>query len=135
MPTLREALQHIVDRHAALRTVFPEQNGAAVALCRDRVELELPLIELGRAEATDTDTELAERLQQEALRPFDLSQELLLRASLFRLREHEHALLLVIHHIVADGWSLTVLCRELQALYDGRLKGESAEPAPLPIQY
>ena len=72
---------------------------------------------------------------EEALRPFDLARGPLLRARLLRLCEEEHVLLLTLHHIVADGWSLGVLVRELSLLYAAYLRGADSPLEELPIQY
>src|SRR4029078_3203304 len=85
--------------------------------------LELPVLELGESEALRW-------TREEAARPFDLSVEPVLRATLIRLGEEEHLLVVVMHHIATDGWSMGVFVRELAALY----AGESSLPE-LPVQY
>jgi amino acid adenylation domain-containing protein len=83
----------------------------------------------------ERETELARRLAEEALRPFDLATGPLLRVMVLQLDDQEHVLALTIHHIVADGWSLGVLWRDLAALYAAAAAGHPADLAPLPIQY
>ncbi len=79
--------------------------------------------------------EARRRAQEEAQRPFDLERAPLLRARLLRLDEQEHWLLLTLHHIVTDGWSMGVLSRELSALYAAHVGGRRAPLAELPVQY
>jgi amino acid adenylation domain-containing protein len=78
---------------------------------------------------------LQTRLDAEAARPFDLAADLFLRAQLLRLADDEHVLLLTLHHIAADGWSMVVLLKELATLYEARIAGVAAALPPLPLQY
>jgi len=128
---LHRALAGIVDRHEALRTTFAVRGDEAVQIIAPHVRVDLPLVDLSglgaRGEAE------AERLRREDdLRPFDLAAGPLLRATLLRLppgEDERHFLLLVLHHVVSDGWSNSVLIRELTTLYGGGTLD------PLPIQY
>ncbi|TCP59320.1 amino acid adenylation domain-containing protein [Tumebacillus sp. BK434] len=115
---LTASLQAIVDRHEALRTTFTEVEGQP----RQVVQEAMP-IALGRIGEQE--------LEAEAARPFDLEKGPLLRAALVQHGEAEHTLLLTLHHLVADGWSMDVLIRELTALY-----GNAVHTLPaLPVQY
>jgi amino acid adenylation domain-containing protein len=125
---LVRSLREIVQRHEALRTSFTERDGLAVQRIAPRVELEVPAIDLRLLPESEREAEAWAIARREACEPFDLSRPPLLRASLLRLGEGEHALVLVVHHIVADGWSMEVLVRELAALY-----GSRSLPA-LPVQ-
>jgi hypothetical protein len=78
---------------------------------------------------------LEARVSTEARRPFDLAAGPLFRALLLRAAAGEHVLVLAMHHVVADGWSMDVLFRELGALYAASLRGEASPLAPLPVQY
>ncbi len=132
---LEEALNDVLARHAALRTIFSEQEGRPVAHFREQAVVPLPIRTLDPAEVGTDNHNLAERLAREATPPFNLDRDTLVRATLFRQGEQDHVLLLVIHHIVADGWSLTIFCHEISARYAARL-GRQGEPlAPLPIAY
>jgi hypothetical protein len=125
---LRAALTDVVGRHEALRTVFAEDEDGPFQVVRDAVGVDLAV------EAV-SEEELAGRLESEARGGFDLSEQLPLRASLFRLGDRDHVLLLVMHHIAADGWSVPVLSRDLSGAYGARCEGGAPEWAPLPVQY
>ncbi|MEU7514218.1 amino acid adenylation domain-containing protein [Streptomyces sp. NPDC042898] len=132
---LAAALADVVHRHEALRTVFPEDNG--------RVHQRILPPEHARPGLTVTVVEAAESaglpavLSDHAARPFDLSGELPLRAELFgpNTGPGEYVLLLVVHHIACDGWSLAPLVKDLAEAYEARVEGSPPEWAPLPVQY
>jgi amino acid adenylation domain-containing protein len=132
VPALGRALRALVARHEALRTRFGEAENGPVQVIAEILEVvpPLPVLDLAGVGDRSRGEREAERLAtEEAGRPFDLRRGPLLRARLLRLGEEEHLLLLTLHHIVSDGWSLGVLVAELGALYTG-------EPLPeLPIQY
>ncbi|MCC6858504.1 MAG: amino acid adenylation domain-containing protein [Bryobacterales bacterium] len=121
---LEENLNEIVRRHESLRTTFATVEGKAAQVIAPRLSLRLEVFAAGGM------PEALERAAEEARRPFDLSAGPLIRASLIRLGPQDHALLLTLHHIVADGWSMGVLTRELLALYAGA--DPPGEPA---VQY
>ncbi|MGA3948830.1 amino acid adenylation domain-containing protein [Ralstonia nicotianae] len=131
---LRRALDRIVARHEALRTCFEVQEGQAVQrVASADVGFALDCVDLqGQA---DREQALATLSEREANTPFDLAHGPLIRGRLVKLGEHEHVLLITMHHIVSDGWSQGVLARELGTLYEAyRSGGEDPLPA-LPIQY
>ncbi|MBV8575588.1 MAG: AMP-binding protein, partial [Acetobacteraceae bacterium] len=127
---LEAALGDVVERHESLRTLFPETLGVArqqiveASAARPRLE-RVPV----RA------AELSGALSAAAQRGFDLSSELPLRVHLFAVGEDEHVLLLVLHHIAGDGWSMAPLWRDLAGAYAARCRGEAAGLAPLAVQY
>ncbi|WP_141700454.1 condensation domain-containing protein, partial [Pseudomonas sp. BIOMIG1BDMA] len=128
---LQQALQTIVARHATLRSRFvlvEEQPQVLVG----PVEGALELLEEDLAEAPLT---LAERVQAEAAQAFDLERGPVIRGRLLRLADEHHVLLLTLHHIVADGWSMGVLTRELVALYSAFSQGQADPLPPLAVQY
>ena len=145
---LEQSLREILRRHESLRTTFsivegqpvqiispaPSwdlQNGLAVTL--DKQLLPLPIIDLtGQEQRTTIAKQLA---ADEAQRPFDLTRGALLRTTLLRLDEEEHVLLLTMHHIISDGWSVAVLIREVAALYEAFSTGTPSPLPELPIQY
>ncbi|HKS30094.1 MAG TPA: condensation domain-containing protein [Pyrinomonadaceae bacterium] len=130
---LRRALNEIVRRHEALRTSFPQSDGRPHQSIAEELELELPVLSLEEDESSEE--RVVELANLEAQRPFDLSRGPLIRSTLLRLSETEHVLLLTIHHIVSDGWSLGVFISELVILYEAFSAGV---PSPLPepsIQY
>src|SRR5262249_26606344 len=127
---LEAALGDVVERHESLRTIFPERLGVArqevLAVGAARVRLSVSGVSEG---------ELAGALTAASQAGFDLSREVPLRAHLFALGGREHVLLLVLHHIAGDGWSLGPLARDLSLGYGARLRGCAAAFAPLAVQY
>ena len=125
---LERGLAEVVRRHEALRTRFPVVDGEP----RQRVEPPAPL---PLPVEPVTEEEAARRMRDEAERPFDLEQGPLLRARLLRTDDSRYLLLLTIHHIVFDGFSVPVVLRELDALYAAFLRGDPSPLSELPIQY
>ncbi len=126
---LEGTLHEIVRRHEALRTTFPETEGAPRQRVHPFRSFPLPIIDLRALRASIRETEAERLARAEAARPFDLARGPLLRAALFRLDDRDWMALLGTHHIVSDGWSVGVLVREIAALSAGALL-----PA-LPVQY
>ncbi|MFJ3310951.1 non-ribosomal peptide synthase/polyketide synthase, partial [Streptomyces sp. NPDC086549] len=127
---LEAALADVVARHESLRTVFPDADGVPYQhiLGLGDAPLRLPV--------TDTTAaELADRLADAARYAFDLAAEPPVRAELFVLGPEEQVLLVVVHHIVGDGWSMGALARDLTTAYTARLRGEAPDWAPLPVSY
>jgi amino acid adenylation domain-containing protein len=129
---LARALDAIVRRHEILRTTFRTVGGRPVQLVTTRSQA-LPLVDF--AGAPDAEAEARRFVAEEARRPFNLEEGPLLRTDLLRLREREHVLVMVLHHIVADGWSAGILVRELKALYESFSRGEPSTLPELPVQY
>src|SRR6185369_7102433 len=112
---LERALSEVVRRHEALRTTFPTVDSLPVQRITAAQELELPLLDLSGLAGAEREVE---RLAgEEAQRPFELATGPLLRAQLLRVAEEEHVVLVTMHHIVSDGWSMGLLVREVVALY------------------
>ncbi|WP_164494554.1 condensation domain-containing protein, partial [Streptomyces sp. ADI92-24] len=129
-PALNQALADVVARHESLRTVFPEVAGVPCQRVLDAATVRL------RARPTEvTQDELPERLAESARQPFELATEPPLRAELFALAPDEHVLLLVMHHIAADGWSTGPLARDLAEAYAARCEGRTHTRPVLPVQY
>ncbi|MFD0411969.1 amino acid adenylation domain-containing protein, partial [Kitasatospora sp. NPDC127116] len=127
---LADALRDVVARHEVLRTVFPAPAGEPRqrVLAVDEYRCELAVVE---AAAADVDGLLA----RAAARPFDLATEIPIRATLFEVGPEEHVLLVVIHHIAGDGWSMRPLAQDLSSAYTARSTGGAPDWAPLPVQY
>lgn len=126
---LQRAFEAIVQRHEALRTNFLKVNGQPTQIIAANVKVPLPIVDLQHLPATERQLAAAQIATEEARRSFNLATDLLLRVKLLQLSETEYVLLLNLHHIASDGWSLGVLMRELAALYTNT-------PLPtLPIQY
>jgi amino acid adenylation domain-containing protein len=126
---LKESLSELVRRHETLRTRFENGHGRPAQVIEPFDSLEFPVIDL---------SDLAEARRQcveEAQRPFDLLQPRMLRARLFRSRPTTHILMLTMHHIASDGWSLGVLLRELGILYQAFSADQSSPLPELPVQY
>jgi acyl carrier protein len=132
---LERALGEIVRRHESLRTVFREVEGGAVQVIAPFAGFALPIDDLSELPPAARGTEVRRRAREDAARPFDLAEGPLFRASLLRVADEEHVLLLCIHHIVSDGWSTSVVFRELGALYAAFARGEGDPLPPLPVQY
>ena len=132
---LKQALGEIVRRHEALRTTFCMRDGEPVQVIAEQWSVQLPIIDLSAAPAVDPDTEVQRLLDNEFRRPFNLSSDLMLRATLLRLDDDEHALLLTIHHIAWDHWSIQLLYRELSVIYKALTAGSFSPLPELPIQY
>jgi amino acid adenylation domain-containing protein len=127
---LRRAVLEVISRHEILRTTFPMIAG------RPRIKIEaskaiaLPIVDLSGLPALQRDEEALELVTREARRHFDLGQGPLMRMSLFHLDQSEHLAIIVMHHIVSDGWSLALLMEEVAKLYGAFL---NARPSPLPV--
>ncbi|MGW2048295.1 non-ribosomal peptide synthase/polyketide synthase [Streptomyces sp. NPDC001858] len=129
-PALHAALADVIARHESLRTVFRETDGVPyqVVLSASQAHPELPVVELD-------ESRLAERLAQTARRGFDLAAQPPVRTELYALAPDRHVLLVVVHHIAADGWSMGPLSGDLAAAYTARCRGEEPQWSPLPVQY
>ena len=128
---LQRALAGVMERHQALRAAFVEDGGQVRQVVRDNV---LPVLDVVDA-ATGDDAQIQAFAQAQVDRPFDLSRELLVRVGLLRVAAEDQVLVLTLHHIITDGWSMQVLIDEWLALYVAEL---TARPAVLPamaIQY
>ena len=132
---LRSALDALVARHEVLRTTFVAEDGHPVQVIASRASVAMDVIDLLSGPAAERESELRGRLDSEARRPFDLARDLMLRAILVRLGDRDHALLLTLHHIASDAWSMSVLTRELGALYSAYARGVPPNLRSLPIQY
>ncbi|HEV2735244.1 MAG TPA: condensation domain-containing protein, partial [Longimicrobiaceae bacterium] len=129
------ALDRIVARHESLRTTFAVVDGEPELRIAPAGESGLRLAEHDLAGHAGADSELARLMAEEADARFDLERGPLVRGRLIRLAEDHHVLLLTMHHIVADAWSMSVLVDELGALY-GAFRGGAEDPLPpLPVQY
>lgn len=132
---LQAALQTLLDRHEVLRAVFPSVGGEPSVLIAAEAEAALEEVDISDLPAARREAQLHELRMQEASARFDLFEGPLLRLCLIRLSMHEHMLLLTTHHIVADGWSVAILIRELGALY-GQYSGGRRGDLPTPqLQY
>ncbi|HKS08544.1 MAG TPA: amino acid adenylation domain-containing protein [Pyrinomonadaceae bacterium] len=130
---LERSLNEIVRRHEILRTTFCAERGRAVQVIADSLSLALSLIDVSHF--SDGESEARRLARAEAVKPFDLTRGPLLRATLVRLSAECHLLLVTLHHIVADGWSVTLLVQELGELYAAYRTGEQSSLPELAITY
>ncbi len=135
MGALERSLGEIVRRHEALRTTFVATDGEPHQRIAVGASLVLPVIDLSAFPVARREEEARRLAEREVGRPFDLARGPLLRATLLRLDTDDHVLLLVMHHIVSDGWSLGVLTQELSALYASYSMGNPPQLPELPVQY
>nr|WP_253900126.1 non-ribosomal peptide synthetase [Corallococcus carmarthensis] len=132
---LERSLQEVVRRHESLRTTFTEHDGQAIQVIHPSLSLELEQVDLRTFDAAHRAAEARRQAEQEMMRPFDLGRGPLIRTRLFALSEREHILVVTMHHIVSDGWSLGVLVREMGALYAAFSTGSPSSLPELPMQY
>ena len=132
---LERCLQTIVARHEPLRTVFRDSEGMLRQMVCSEWRFALSRVDLRDTPEADRDKQCWEFLSGEAERPFDLGTDLMLRGALVRLSDQEHALLLVMHHIASDGWSVHVLLRELGTLYTAYRAKQPCPLAELPLRF
>ena len=132
---LERTLVEIVRRHESLRTTFSAIDGMPVQVIAPELALTLPLTDLSALPHGEREVRMQSLAQDEARAPFDLAAGPLIRATLLRLDDSDHVILFTLHHIVADGWSMGVLVREVAALYAAFVKQEASPLAELPLQY
>jgi amino acid adenylation domain-containing protein len=132
---LEHALNEILTRHEVLRTNFDMIDEKPVQIIAPPKPFPLTLIDLSDLPSEDKITKVQQLTEAEATKPFDLRNDLLIRAILLKLDDENHIFLLTMHHIVSDGWSITVFAREFSTLYKAFLNGEPISLPVLPIQY
>ncbi|WDD98092.1 non-ribosomal peptide synthetase [Thalassomonas actiniarum] len=133
---LENAFNTLLKRHESLRTCFVEDEaGEARQMIRPADRIRVTLEDLSGLASPEQGEMLTSCIATEAQQPFDLKNDLMLRAKVLKLSDSEHVLLVTLHHIAADGWSMSVLVKEFSALYSGYQQGQAAVLPPLPIQY
>lgn len=132
---LERSLNEIVRRHESLRTNFITAEGRAVQVVAPARTLTLNVVDISAWRDGSTDQELHRRIVEESRRPFDFTRDLLIRALLVRSAPTEHTLLLTMHHIISDGWSIGILFRELSVLYPAYCTSQPPALPELPIQF
>jgi amino acid adenylation domain-containing protein len=132
---LERALVKIISRHEALRTTFKQIDSEPVQVIGPKQTVSLPSFALQSLPAARSEAEAMMLAAQEARQPFDLKHGPLFRAKLLLLAEQEHILLLTMHHIIFDGWSMGIFVRELAALYEAYATGKPSPLAEAPVQY
>jgi amino acid adenylation domain-containing protein len=132
---LERSLNEIVRRHESLRTMFPVVDGRPVQVVTPHQAFALPVIDLRALGRREKEARAMRLTSEHAQRPFDLAQGPLFRAALVQLTAEESVLLVSMHHIVSDGWSMGVFFRELAALYAAFSSGKASPLPELPVQY
>ncbi|WP_367254171.1 non-ribosomal peptide synthetase [Pseudomonas sp. stari2] len=132
---LRASFQQLIERHESLRTRFFERDGVALQQVEAAAEFNLQLIDISDLPPSEREARAQQIREDEARTQFDLEKGPLLWVTLVRLDDEDHQLLVTMHHIIADGWSLNVLIDEFSRLYAAASHGQRAELAPLPTQY
>jgi amino acid adenylation domain-containing protein len=134
-----EALEHtlseIIRRHESLRTTFQVVDGQPVQVINEAGIVRFSVIDVSALDELAREAESERLIHRHTKQQFDLSQETMLRPGLLRLAADEHILMMTMHHIVSDGWSMGVLIREMATLYATYLDGAKSPLAELPIQY
>lgn len=134
-PALADALGRLVGRHEVLRTTYSMKDGCLHQIVAPPAPVPLPITDLQDAPAEERLSMATSHCVAESKRAFDLAAGPVFRARLFRIGEAEHVLLLVIHHIACDGWSLSILARELGAYYAAACRREPARLPELGLRY
>jgi amino acid adenylation domain-containing protein len=129
------AFRRIVQRHASLRTVVQEGLDGPLQRVLERVEFELPLVDLGGLSPQERENELMRQLEALIAQPIAIDATPLFRVALFRLAPEEHVFLFMPHHIIWDGWSFDLLYQEMSALLTAAHEGREPLLAPLPVSY
>ena len=132
---LEQTFNEIVRRHEALRTTIVIQSGQPVQVIHPTLTITLPVIDLQQLPPDEREIRARQITNQAARQPFNLATDPLLRVKLLRLEETRSILLLTLHHIVADGWSLGILMQEIAALYPAFASNRPSPLLELPIQY
>ena len=132
---LRRTLQEVVRRHEVLRTAFTQRHGHPMQSVEPTVELVLGEHDVSGLPEPEREREWHQVVQAQGRQPFDLARAPLLRATMVHWSAHEHRLLLTIHHIIADEWSMELLQREIRQLYEALAHGRPSPLPALPIQY
>ncbi len=131
VPAFHRALTEIVRRHEILRTTFTQRNGDPFQVVAEHADVALSVID----HENRCDASLKARAIEEARRPFDLERGPLMRVVLFRVGAEDHLVLITMHHIICDGWSMGILFRELSSLYAAAIRNTPAFLPDLPVQY
>ncbi|WP_052691927.1 non-ribosomal peptide synthetase [Teredinibacter purpureus] len=132
----RQAFYEIVSRHESLRTCFVQgESGEPLQKIQTIDSFDITLDDLSSLDTDQQDTVARDVIKGEAGEPFDLAADIMLRVRLLRLKSDEHILLLTIHHIASDGWSMSILINEFSQLYQAYSSGQKVALPDLPVQY
>ena len=136
VPTLERAYSEVVRRHEALRTVYRLIDGEPKQIVQPPFPVRARITDLRGPNGEPADEDLIRRrVSEEGAAPFDLAEGPLLRVDLFRVSDADYAMLLNVHHIATDGWSMPIIFREMEEVYEAYVRGEPSPLAELPLQY
>ncbi len=135
LPALEASIQTVVDRHESLRTKIVSQNGRPQQQIQQQMTAPLPITDLTDLKGESQETAVQQQSDAEAQAPFDLANGPLFRARLLKLQDDDHILLLTMHHIISDGWSIGILIREIATLYQTKVANQPSPLAKIPVQY
>ncbi|HEU5381845.1 MAG TPA: amino acid adenylation domain-containing protein, partial [Ktedonobacteraceae bacterium] len=135
LEVLGHSVQALVQRHEVLRTTFATRDGRGVQQVAAHLSVPLGLVDLEAVPPQQREEDLRRRVHAEVRRPFDLEAGPLLRVQVLRLHAQEHVVLFTAHHIVLDGWSLSLLAREVSVLYNAFVQGQPSPLAPVELHY
>jgi hypothetical protein len=133
--TLERSVNELIRRHETFRTTFIESGEQPVQVVSPALYLNVTVTDVRHLPAGEREAEARRLTSGEAEQPFDLKRAPLLRCALVRLAEQEHVLVLTMHHIISDGWSIGIIIRELMAFYEGLTRNMPSGLPPLSIQY
>ncbi|BAZ37902.1 amino acid adenylation domain-containing protein [Calothrix sp. NIES-4101] len=132
---LEASFKEIIKRHEALRTTFMAVEGLPMQVISANLQLSVPIIDLQAVSKLEQEIQVQQIINQENKQPFDLKQLPLLRVVLIKLSSTEYVVIFTMHHIISDAWSMSVIIREIIALYPALADGKSVTLPELPIQY
>ncbi|HVH67069.1 MAG TPA: amino acid adenylation domain-containing protein [Gemmatimonadales bacterium] len=132
---MRKAFEELTRRHEVLRTAFTEQHGQPSQVVAPAIEVALPELDLSSLQEPERQREWTRVVREVGRKPFDLSRAPLFRATMVHVSPRDHRLLLAIHHIIADEWSMELIQQEINQLYRAFTRGRPSRLSELPIQY
>ncbi len=132
---LKKAILEIIHRHEVLRTNFVTINGIPKLVIHDQTKFSLEKIDFSHLSKEELGKQIRLSIEQESRKIFDLGKDILIRIALYTISDQEHVLFMNKHHIITDGWSLSILINEITALYQSFLQNKPSFLLPLPIQY
>jgi len=135
LPALQQSLHQVIRRHETLRTSFQVTQGKPFQVIHDQAEVTISVIDLTQMSEADQELKVMQLASEEAIRPFDLSSGSLMRVSLIRLQPEHHVILVTMHHIISDGWSMALFIKEVAACYQAICENQPVSLPDLPVQY
>ena len=132
---LKQSIEEVVRRHEILRTTFAQRDGDPIQIIHDSMPVDIPFSDLSGLPEEEKEAKAREIARQDALTPFDLAKGPLFRLQLLKFAENDHLVLINLHHIITDGWSMGVLIREIATLYNAFAEGKPSPLPELPVQY